>query len=296
MSRQVGVHLLQWDLKSIIPQLKRIKDCNYNYIQISPIQPCKYENNEWWKLFQPYSYSIGNCLGNKEDLISLCKEAKQYNIKIIVDVVLNHMASSEDGQLKPHEKVDKRLVSNCELWRPCKPIDNWDDRMQVITRCDGLPTLRLERYDIQSLIIKFLNEVIDCGVEGLRFDSGKSIALPEENSNFWIKVLDSLHNKENLFNFAEVIFADKELLDKYNKYINVVTNSWSSNKNRMVAYTESHDSYLGIGWTRKMTDEMLIKEWEVLMQNREWNTLFYARPWSDLFLSEELKRINNTYK
>ena len=295
MSRNIILHLLQWDLKSIIPQLETIHNQGFNMIQISPIQSCKYEN-EWWQLFQPYGFKIGNKLGTKEDLIELCKEAKKYNIKIIVDVVVNHMASSDDGQLKPHSKVDQRLLSNAEFWRDFKTIDNWDDRCQVITRCDGLPTLRLERFDIQNLIIKFLNELIDCGVGGLRFDSGKSIALPEENSNFWTRVMDSLKRKDELFNYAEVIFADSQLLDKYNKYINVVTNSWSSNKSKMVTFTENHDSYLGIGWTKKMTDDMLIKEWEVLLQNREWNVLFYARPWSELFKSDEIRRINNTYK
>jgi len=299
MSRQIGLHLLQWELKSIIPQLKRIQDCGYSFIQISPLQPCKYEgeNTYWWQLFQPYSYKIGNKIGTKEDLINLCIEAKKYNIKIICDVVVNHVASLDTGELKPHEKVDQRLTSNPEFWREFKTIDNWDDRCgQVLRYCDGLPTLRLERYDIQNLIIKFLNELIDCGCEGLRFDSGKSIALPEENSNFWIRVMDNLNNKENLFNYSEVIFADSKLLDRYNKYINVITNAWSSNKAKMVTYVESHDSYNGIGWTKNMTDEMLIKEWDVLLQNREWSVLFYARPWSDLAFSDEIKRINNTYK
>ena len=295
MSRKIGIHLLEWKLTDIIPKLKTIKDCGYDFIQISPIQPCK-EGNEWWKLYQPYSLKIGNRIGTKEDLINLCSEAKKYNIKIIVDVVVNHMASSDTGEIKPHEKVDKRLTSNSEFWRPCLPIDNWDDRCQVITRCDGLPTLRLERYDIQNLIIKFLNELIDCGCDGIRFDSGKSIALPEENSNFWIRVMDNLKNKEQLFNYAEVIFADKDLLDKYNKYINVITNSWSSNKSKMVTYCESHDSFLGLGWSKKMTDDMLVKEWEVLLKNREWNVLFYARPWSDLAFSDKIKNINDTYK
>ena len=59
MSREIGLHLLEWKLKDIIPKLQIIQDCNYSFIQISPIQPCKYED-EWWQLFQPYSFKIGN--------------------------------------------------------------------------------------------------------------------------------------------------------------------------------------------------------------------------------------------
>jgi hypothetical protein len=144
---------------------------------------------------------------------------------------------------------------------------------------------------LQDLILKFLNELIDCGISGFRFDSGKGMALPEEGSDFWVRVLNNLNNKE-LFNYAEVIFANNELIDRYCKYVRVVTNCSGSNKNKLVVFVENHDSYLGLGWTRKMTDEILIKEWQVLLNNKEWNVLFYTRPFSNLWKNEYIVKLN----
>lgn len=287
------LHLFEWNLKDITKVLKEVSEQGFNSIQISPIQPLKESLSKWWLLYQPIGFSIGNELGSKEDLIELCSKAKEYNIRIIADVVCNHTANGEywdNGLLRPHEKVDKKLVNNPKFWKEKKYIWNWDDRHEVISYCMGLPGLRLDNYDLQDIIIEFLNELIDCNVGGFRFDSGKTIALPEEGSNFWIRVLDNLKRKE-LFNYAEVIFSSKELIDKYSKYINVITDSFGSDKNKLVTFVESHDSYYEFKYTKDMTDEMLIREYGVLTQNFQ-NTLFYSRPWSKLWKDERIREIN----
>ena len=108
----------------------------------------------------------------------------------------------------------------------------------------GLPGLRTDNYDLQDKIIDFLNKLIDCGADGFRFDAAKNIALPSENNcNFWIRVLGEL-KKKDLFNYAEVIFTPKNLIDEYCKYINVLTDSIGSDKSKLVTFVESHDSYL----------------------------------------------------
>ena len=53
----------------------------------------------------------------------------------------------------------------------------------------GLPGLDLSNYDLQGIIIDYLNELIDCGVNGFRFDAAKSIALPYEGCVFWPRVI-----------------------------------------------------------------------------------------------------------
>ena len=64
----------------------------YTAVQTSPVQQAKdYDesytilSNEWWKLYQPLSYSIANTgwLGTKQDLIEMCEEAEKYNIEVI---------------------------------------------------------------------------------------------------------------------------------------------------------------------------------------------------------------------
>lgn len=294
MQRKKILHCFEFKIKDVIKEIKTIKDQGFDCIQLSPVQPCK-DCGEWWACYQPLSLSIGNKYGTKEDLIELCTVANEYGIKIICDVVVNHMASKDSGEVYPHESVDKKLVDNSYFWREFKPISSWKNRYEVINYCYGLPAFKLDNYDLQDMIINFLNELIDCGVSGFRFDSGKNMALPEEGSDFWIRVLDNLKHKEELFNYAEVILADKSLVDNYCKYVNVCTDSMGSDHKKMITFIESHDSYLAFGYTKDLTDSIIIKEWENLLQDKDWNVLFYCRPFNDLWKSSEIRNINFKY-
>lgn len=53
----------------------------------------------------------------------------------------------------------------------------------------GLPGLNLANHELQNMIIVFLNELVDCGVMGFQFDAAKSIVLPQERNDFWIRVI-----------------------------------------------------------------------------------------------------------
>lgn len=292
MERNIILHLFNWKLKDIIPQLQKIKESGYTAIQISPIQPCK-NGDEWWKLYQIFGFRIGNKIGSKEELKELCKRANEIDLKIITDIVINHVAGKDNGELIPYKEVDKELVNNKYFWKENKLIHKWNDRFEVINYCCGLPSLRLNNYDLQNIVIKFMNELIDLGVSGFRIDSAKNIALPEEGSDFWIRVFNNLKRKSELFNYAEVIFENKELINKYSEYINVLTNSIGSDKRKLITFFMSHDTELEFKCTNKMNDNMIIQEWNYLLSNnRESHMLFYARPFSDLWKSEQIKKIN----
>lgn len=284
------LHLFQWNLNDI--NIEKVAEQNFDCIQITPLQPLKENSDLWWMTYQPVALKIGNMYGSKEDLISLCKKAKEHNIKIIADVILNHVAGANDGSIKPHEKVDKELLKY--LKNPNR-IYNWENRWEVIHYSIGLPGLRLDNYNLQDMVIDFLNEYIDCGVEGFRFDAAKNISLPEEDgNNFWIRVLNNLNNKESLFNYAEVIFSPKDLIDKYCKYINVLTDGFCTDKSKLVTFVESHDTYFEFKYTKNMTNEMILKEYSILINNFE-NTLFYSRPYDDFWENKKIRNINASF-
>ena len=81
------IDALEWSLRDIINAIPDIAEKGYTGVQTSPVQPHKeimeqYRHDEWYKLFQPLGFSIGNDLGTKEDLIELCEVAHKYNVKI----------------------------------------------------------------------------------------------------------------------------------------------------------------------------------------------------------------------
>lgn len=91
-----------------------IAECGYSAIQTLPAQQPKdyaYEGvvgtdvgtpgeggtGNWWKLYQPVTFNVCNngqsWLGTKEELESLCDKAEEYGIKVVVDIVANHMGN-----------------------------------------------------------------------------------------------------------------------------------------------------------------------------------------------------------
>ena len=109
----VILHAFNWSYNSIKENLPQIAAAGYSTVQTSPVtQPKNYGMssdvaNQWWKLYQPVSFSIAQSswLGTRDELQDLCTEADKYGIKIIVDIVANHMANnvSSSGRDLPDE-------------------------------------------------------------------------------------------------------------------------------------------------------------------------------------------------
>lgn len=285
--------MLNWNLNDIRSELATISHQGFDAIQINPIQPLKEEGfQHWWLSYQPCGFQIGNQYGSKDDLKALCFYAEQYGIRIIADVICNHMAEAGDGQLMPHEKVDPLLRNNSTMWKEARNISDWNSRYEITNYCFGLPGLEPHNKELQTMVIHFLNELIDCGVSGFRFDAAKHIPLPHEGCDFWNHVLSNLKNPE-LFNYGEVIFANHELINEYGKYMKVLTNTFGGYKDvdQIIAFSENHDSYLEFAYTRMKTGEQINNEYRWLTGNYE-NTIYYVRPYDESWKKELVREAN----
>ena len=82
------LHAFNWSFNSIIENLQEIKDAGYYAILTSPITLS--EGKEWWQRYQPLDFRIiQSPLGGKKEFKTLTDVAKQLDIKIYVDVVIN---------------------------------------------------------------------------------------------------------------------------------------------------------------------------------------------------------------
>ena len=244
---------------------------------------------EWWKLYQPINLKIGNeQIGSKKDLINLIQEARKYNIRIIVDIVLRHVAGDESYPLKPHRNVDPELLPY--LAEPIDGVNVDSDRWQCTRRCTGMPMLNYDDPNLMKLYKRFLDELVFIGVDGFRLDQLKHYALPEEGG----KVIE-LFSKYNMY--GEAINCSKELLNEYSKYMKVLTEGRPADITKLVAKFETHDDYLGegpgLGLTKRMSDQMRLTEWDILVNHLPGcDCLYYARPFETLWKSEEMRKIN----
>lgn len=286
------LHCFNWRLLDIIPILDEVREQGFHAIQINPIQPLKEDGiKEWWMSYQPIDFTIGNYFGTREDLCKLCEEAKNYGVRIFADVICNHMAGKINASLEPHENVNEKLKNRLEYWKPKQVVTNWNDRYDVIHHCMDLPGLNIYHPNVENIIVQFLNELIDCGIDGFRFDAAKSIGLPSEGYMFWPNIIYRL-KRYGLYLYGEVIFEEnKKIIDEYAMYMNVLGNYDGSNKNVMVKYVESHDTFLSnssLGYTKSKSSDAIIDEYVILANEYE-NTIFYIRPWDQSWKSTKIR-------
>lgn len=287
------MHCFNWRLQDIIPEIQRIKSQGFDAIQINPIQRLKEDGlSEWWMSYQPVGFDIGNYFGTKADLINLCKACEEAGLLVFADVVINHVGAKEAGSLEPHPRVAQELRDNPNYWKVKRNVTDWKNRYEVIHCCMGLPGFNVYNQEIEDRIVNFLNELIDCGVMGFRFDAAKSIGLPSEGYRFWPNLIYRL-KKYGLFLYGEIIFEEnRRILDEYSEYMNILGNYDCSDHSKMVKYAESHDTYLSdgqLGYTKNTPSKEILRSYCALANNYE-HTMFYVRPWDNTWQNEEIKR------
>ena len=243
----VILHAWCWSFNTIKANLKDIAEAGYSTIQTSPANRCndsqsgmqiKGEYGAWYWQYQPTDFTIGNYqIGSKEDFKSLCEEAHKYGIKIIVDVLPNH--TSGDGY-----QVSQELINSAGGWdnlyhgNGFNGIKDHGDRAQCTTgQLKGLFDINTENPAFQAYYLKFANDLIDCGADGLRYDAAKHIGLPSDpldsktkengwKNNFWSVATGkeaangvTLKNADKLFIYGEVIQGSKNIINEYATYM-----------------------------------------------------------------------------
>ena len=79
--------------KDVTAYVCRIATQGYTHIQIAPPQKSN-EGPEWWNRYQPVDYLTIEGRGTAADLKALTAKAHSCGVKVIADVVFNHMSSN----------------------------------------------------------------------------------------------------------------------------------------------------------------------------------------------------------
>lgn len=321
------LHCFNWSLENIKSSLSDIKEAGYKAIQTSPMQPHINVNNYDWKnnwywLYQPTGFKVAgpyeNALGDKNQLISLCSEANKLGIKVIVDVVANHLANTEGDnrigsvcQYNEPEIYQNQLVHSLGTHTNDPDYDNRSD--WIIRGAIGLPDLMTEDERVQKRVLSLLKEYIDCGVSGFRFDAAKHIETPDDGeyaSNFWPYVLNGVTNyavslgKEKPYFYGEILGTPGNLRDFswYTKYMSVTDSKTSSDvlsaikdesiykvnsatyksgvaANKIMLWGESHDTYSNPGGeSENIPAEKVNLAYVIQASRKDAASLYLVRP------------------
>ncbi|MFV0288631.1 MAG: alpha-glucosidase [Mycoplasmatales bacterium] len=195
------------DIQGIIEKLDYLQELGVDYIWLSPVNKSpQYDNGYDISDFN----DIDPIFGTLTDYKQLIKEAKVRNIKIMLDLVLNHV-SSEHKWFKQALQGNKKYY-NYFIWRD-KPNkiktffskSAWTYKVEVGKYYFHLfdehqPDLNWENPEVREEIYKMVNYWINLGVKGFRLDVIDLIGKDPDNYILgkgpkFYKYLNELHNK-----------------------------------------------------------------------------------------------------
>ena len=185
-----------WKLSDIKSSIQTIAQAGFTAVQTSPLQ-WHDGNSGWYWLYQPTAFTLGNEIGDYNALKSLCTEAHKYGVKVIVDVVANHLAGSKEGYWAGSIVSDMR---NSDYFHNQGECTNYDNRRDLIYKNIGMPDLNSEHTYVQNKVVDYVNNLKSAGVDGIRWDAAKHIGLPSENCAFWQKVTNN-----GLYHYGEIL-------------------------------------------------------------------------------------------
>lgn len=298
----VILHCFNWKYNDIKAELNNIAEAGFTTIQTSPAQPGS-GTGTWWWLYQPLGFYIGTSeLGTKAELESLCKEAENYGIKVIVDVVANHLAGD-------HSRIEDDLKPS-KYWHTFGGGIDWKNRWQVTHGEIGMPDIATENSYVQQKVGKYMQELKSVGVDGIRWDAAKHIGVPSEDDNFWSSV-----TKYGLYNYGEILTGpddretgNEDIMKEYTDYITVTDSNYGKalrdsfnsgdapdssgnwcdrgiSCDKLIYWAESHDTWSNNkdwGYSNDMSQNVIDRAYAVAASQNEVTALYFSRPSSKI--------------
>ena len=284
--RQVIFQAWMWKLNNI--PVEEVKRQGFTAIQTSPLQPIKekiHQNlDNAWAIYQPIDYTIGNDLGTEEDLKNLANKCHDNGLKLIVDVVMHHVANEKGNDVSYLVKDEYRHFYHDSFMN----INNYNDEYELTHRSlDGLPALDLENETIVDAQFNYLKQLKNAGVDGVRVDAYKHLI-----KSYRVKLAEEL-KKLGMFEYSygEVIFADKELQKSYDELPLYVNQSLCSSD--QYGAIISHDDFDGENPYFNKDINIFLAEYGYFVDNPiRQNVVYFARPDDYIWRTDNIRYIN----
>lgn len=296
------LHCFDWSFNQIKDELPNIAAAGFTSVQTSPSQGNAGDNATWYFAYQPYDFTFAaGGLGTKQDLINLCTEADKYGIKIIVDVVSNHLNGSMDY-------VNPKWRDN-QYWHTHGSNIDYNNRWQVTHGDIGMRDLNSEHATVYNAVRAYVDELKSYGVDGIRWDAAKHIGLPSEQCEFWRAVTQN----SDMWHYGEILVGPTDggghdnLMKEYTDYISVTDNvygrdirnsiksgnaysgygNWTTRgiaSDKIVYWAESHDTYANDGGygddSRGASVNQINRTYALLASRSGATALYLSRPTS----------------
>ncbi|MCM1022102.1 MAG: alpha-amylase family glycosyl hydrolase [Muribaculum sp.] len=326
------LHAWSWSFDTIAANMKNIADAGFTYVQTSPVNTCfigeegglalfsqegDSTKGKWYYYYQPIDWKIGNyLLGNEQQFAAMMDSARHYGVKVIVDVLPNHVAVDRNAVTAALDSAvgggDKLLHS-----KGMEPIVDYNDRFQCTNMAmGGLPDVNTENPAFQKYYMDFVNSLLAYGVAGFRYDTAKHIALPSDpldslspKNNFWdvalgreaVEGVSLAVPADSLFIYGEVLQDKNVKEEEYAEYMRLTASNYGhalrhvlDSQNfyadslltwhhpapgtKLVTWVESHDTYANEHESAHISDQAIRQGYVFLTARQEGTPLFFSRP------------------
>lgn len=326
------LHVWSWNFPTIAKNMHQIADAGYTMIQTSPVQTCYqpegsgkkiFDENvtegNWYFYYQPTDWKIGNYIvGSKDEMQQMLDSAAKYNIKVLVDVLPNHTAVDVD---EVSDDLFKAAGGRDKLYhsKGLDLINDYSDREQcTLWMMGGLPDVNTENPKFQKYYMQFVNELLNMGVRGFRYDTAKHIGVPSDPvdkasgvkvNDFWdvatgrksVNGVKLALPYDSLFVYGEVLqdkgvpeaeYAEymgqtastyghviREMLEKRSANgIDIKSYHHNAAPEFLTTWVESHDTYCNAHESAHLTDNQIRLGWAFLAARQNGVPLFFSRP------------------
>lgn len=299
------------DLPGIISKLDYLKNLGVDVIWLSPFYASPnsdngYDISDYQQVMKEF--------GTMEDFDELLKEAHQRNLKIIIDMVVNH--TSDEHIWFKKSKADISPYRDYYIWNKGKkgnPPNNWrsnfsgsawtydDERGEYYLHLfhKKQPELNWACQALREEIYQMMNWWLDKGVDGFRLDVinyiGKNLDFPDgivgkdglgdfvpfavnqPISHEYIKEMNEkvFAGRDDLLTVGETPFANTDDAVKYA--------SLAGNELSMVFQFEHMDldnALDGSKWSDRQIPLLELKKslsnWQIKLYGKAWNSLYWC--------------------
>lgn len=194
------------DLNGVTMKLDYLKELGVDLLWLSPINPSRsyhgYDVNDY--------YGIDPKIGTMSDFDNLVKAAHEKEIRIILDMVINHTSNEHPWFLQycagNNEKKDWYKTKNSSTLYGSGGLGNWytcpgnDSKQYFGAFSRVMPDLDYTKEEVKNAYKDVLSFWLDKGVDGFRYDAIKHIFDPNEmpngtntsslNKSFWTEMND----------------------------------------------------------------------------------------------------------
>jgi len=284
------------DLRGVISKLDYLKNLGINMIWLSPVYQSPMDDNGYD--ISDYQ-AIAPELGSMEDMECLIKEANKRNIKIVMDLVVNHTSDEHPWFLSACESKDSPH-RDYYIWRDAdsdgNPPNNinsifggnawkWDEKTEQYyfhLFSKRQPDLNWENPKVHQEVFKMMNFWIEKGIGGFRLDVidliGKDVDKGITANGKRLHPLLQQMNREtfgdkNILTVGETWGAVPEIAKLYSAPERKELSMVFQFEHITLTWKDS-DKWQPIPLDLKKFKDVLTK-WQVELQDKGWNSLFW---------------------